>query len=67
MTTPSMDDPQVRQSMDDPQVRSAMEGGSGEPETSAAGAADNCACTLFAVINANGTLARGLGVVSAQG
>jgi hypothetical protein len=27
---------------------------------------DDCACTLFAVVNANGTLARGLGAVSSQ-
>jgi hypothetical protein len=70
MTTPSMGDPQISQAMGDPQVRSALEGGPGEPEPSAGPSAaaerDNCACTLFAVINANGTLVRGLGVASAQ-
>jgi hypothetical protein len=66
MTTPSIEDPQVRQSMDDPQVRSALGGSAEESEASLSEASDNCACTLFAVINANGTVVRGLGVASAQ-
>jgi len=65
MTIPSAADEQLRQAMDDPQVRSAVGGGAEEPEATVGAASDNCACTLFAVVNANGTLARGQGTVSA--
>jgi hypothetical protein len=67
MTTQSTGDPQVTQAMEDPQVRLTLEGGPAESEVAARDDDDDkCACTLFAVINPNGTIARGLGTASAQ-
>src|SRR4051794_40503574 len=66
MTTQSTGDPQVTQAMDDPQVKLALEGGAAESAVAASDDDDKCACTLFAVVNPNGTIARGLGAVSAQ-